>query len=401
MRILFVAMINSIHTARWINQLKETPWDVHAFEQGESSHVHPEMTGVTAHTLCRSGRLNPNVRTRPIWPFKHGFRMAKKFPIIRDMASPPRVDSLVRLIKKTKPDIIHSLETRKSGYLTLEAKKHFNGNFPSWIVSNWGNDIYLFGRLAAFKDKVRDVLSSCDYYFCETQRDVKLAREAGFKGEFLPVLPNCGGFNLERYSSFRQKGPVSSRRLIFIKGYQDWHGRSMVALRAIALCADLLRSRGYRIAIYSANEAVEIAAEILSQDTGIPVDIIPQCSSDEMMRLHGQARIHIGLAISDGIAIASIEAMTMGSFPIQSCTAAAEEWIVDGKTGFIVPPEDPEIVAAAIRKAASDDTLVDEADRENAKVVEERLDEPVIRSQVIEMYEKIYSQHEHLGRKLP
>ena len=32
----------------------------------------------------------------------------------------------------------------------------------------------------------------------------------------------------------------------------------------------------------------------------------------------------------------------MGSFPIQSDTACADEWIEDGVSGLIVPPEDPD-----------------------------------------------------------
>jgi glycosyltransferase involved in cell wall biosynthesis len=111
-----------------------------------------------------------------------------------------------------------------------------------------------------------------------------------------------------------------------------------------------------------------------------------------MLRLHGQARIHIGLAISDGIAITSLEAMVMGAFPIQSCTACADEWIVDGETGFIVPPEDPKIVAAAIRRAVSDDVLVDRAAELNAKVAQERLDQSIIRPKVIAMYEKVFAE---------
>jgi len=62
------------------------------------------------------------------------------------------------------------------------------------------------------------------------------------------------------------------------------------------------------------------------------------------------------------------------------------------ESGFIVPPEDPEPIAAAIRRAVSDDALVDRAAELNAKVARERLDQDVIRPQVIAMYEKIAAQ---------
>lgn len=84
----------------------------------------------------------------------------------------------------------------------------------------------------------------------------------------------------------------------------------------------------------------------------------------------------------------------MGAFPIQSCTACADEWIVQGQTGFIVPPEDPRAIADAIRRAVSDDALVDQAAEMNARVARERLDENVIRPQVITLYKQILEKHQ-------
>jgi hypothetical protein len=45
-----------------------------------------------------------------------------------------------------------------------------------------------------------------EYYFCQCQRDVYLARTYGFKGEVFPVFPNDGGFDLERGSALRAPG---------------------------------------------------------------------------------------------------------------------------------------------------------------------------------------------------
>jgi glycosyltransferase involved in cell wall biosynthesis len=239
-------------------------------------------------------------------------------------------------------------------------------------------------------EKIKAVLSSCDYYSCESQRDVRLAKDMGLRGEVLAVLPNTGGFDLNRVLRFRQPGPTSSRRLILIKGYQGWAGRALVALRAIELCSDDLQ--GYRVAIYLAGADVKIAAELVSQSSGIPIDIIPPCSHDEMLRLFGRARVYIGLSISDAISTSLLEAIIMGAFPIQSDTSSANEWIEDEKTGCIVPPEDPGVVAAAIRRAVSDDSLVDYAAERNHRLTKERLDQSIIKPQVIAMYEKIAEQ---------
>jgi glycosyltransferase involved in cell wall biosynthesis len=134
---------------------------------------------------------------------------------------------------------------------------------------------------------------------------------------------------------------------------------------------------------------VKIAAELVAQSTGIPIEIVPCCSHEDMLRLQGRARVSIGLSISDAISTSLLEAMVMGSFPIQSNTSCADEWLQNGKTGLLVHPEDPEAVAAAIRHAVSDDALVDHAADVNTRLVAERLDYSMIRSQVIAMYENV------------
>ena len=93
--------------------------------------------------------------------------------------------------------------------------------------------------------------------------------------------------------------------------------------------------------------------------------------------------------ISDGISVSMLEAMAMGSFPIQSCTACANEWIEHGVSGMIVPPEDPDIIEMAIRMALSDDELVNRAAEINRRVVQERMDSDRLKQEAIEIYSRI------------
>jgi glycosyltransferase involved in cell wall biosynthesis len=79
----------------------------------------------------------------------------------------------------------------------------------------------------------------------------------------------------------------------------------------------------------------------------------------------------------------------MGAFPIQSDTACGSEWLVDGQTGLIVPPEEPEAVERALRKALLDDGLVDRALDANWAVARARLDQAAIRPRVLESYERV------------
>lgn len=389
MRILLIAMSDSIHTARWISQIADQGWDIHLFPSIDCGLSHPEMRKLNIyHSFYgKSKGIDRTIRL-------HGFPVFSEFVasgsiyVLKKIWSDYRVSQLKRMIAKIKPDIIHSMEIQAAGYLTLEAKKRFRGEFPPWIVTNWGSDIYLFGRLSEHESKIREVLAACDYYSCECQRDVYLAEAYGFKGRIFPVFPNTGGFDLKFVSQLRYPGLVSERRSIMLKGYQNWAGRALVGLRALERCTDLLK--GYEVVIYSAPTEVLIAAELFQKSTGIQTIIIPkETSHHEILRRFGRARISIGLSISDAISTSLLEALVMGSFPIQSWTACADEWIEDGKTGILVPPEDPDVIEKAIRRALTDDDLVNRAAELNWKTAVERLDQSKLKPKAVELYNTV------------
>lgn len=381
MRILFVGMPDSVHTARWINQVSDLGWDLHLFSASPGI-PNTELRNINVYNISfsRPPGLSSSARLRGLWPLRIGVERLSL-----------RVSSstwLTRLIRWLKPDVVHSMEMQRAGYLTWEAKRQLKDRFPPWIVSNWGSDIYLFGRLAAHSEKIRAVMAACDYYHCECHRDVQLARDFGFRGEVLPVFPVAGGFDLEWMRGLRQPGPTSTRRTIALKGYQTWAGRALIGLRAIELCADALRN--YRVVVYMPTPEVRIAAELVRESTGIPFEFeFKSWTRADVLRLHGRARVSIGLSISDAISTSLLEAMIMGSFPVQSNTACADEWLKDGETGILVPPNDPEIIAAAIRRALNDDKLVDRASEINTRVADERLDYSIIQPKTIELYQTI------------
>ncbi len=89
----------------------------------------------------------------------------------------------------------------------------------------------------------------------------------------------------------------------------------------------------------------------------------------------------------------------MGSFPIQSLTSAADEWLRDGESGFLVPPEDPDKVADAILKALSNNNFVDNAARINWRTVRTKLDYNDLKQKTINSYKSIISDKEKINRK--
>lgn len=386
--ILLVAIPDSIHTCRWIRQMNNGEWDVHLFSSIGGAIVHPEISGAKFHHPLFVYSKGRNVRL--MGRYTHLF--ARIFDFIRrrvlDQFFPNfRARQLSWVIKKIRPDLVHSMEIQAAGYLTMETKKHL-GKFPPWLVTNWGSDIYLFGRIKGHRERIAEILESCEYYSCECERDIWLARAFGFSGETMAVFPNTGGFELSELEPIRSAVKTSARKVIMLKGYQNWAGRALFGLRALEQCADLLQ--GYEVVVYSADDATALAAELFGDRTGVAVRVLKHKSShQEMLEWHSRARISIGLSISDAISTSLLEAMVMGSFPIQSCTACADEWLQPGVSGLIVPPEAPEEIEKAIRMALMNDDLVDKAAVINWQVAQTRLDSAFLSQKAAEMYARL------------
>ena len=390
MRILFVAMADSVHTARWIAQLRDENWDLHLFPC-EDVTIHRSLASVTVHPLLREQkhRVDPQLRqTGMTWPFRRG--RTRITQLVRRHLT--KAAMLARLVERLEPDIVHTLEMQRGGYLTLEARGQSELlRTRPWIYSCWGNDIYHFGPQPDHEPLIRRVLESCDFFVADCQRDSALATEYGFRGVDLGCVPVCGGFDVHSMQYFKSD-QTSRRKVIAVKGYQSemWGGRAVVALQALKLCADSLKE--YEIVVYSAHGSRQVLSAVQElAGAGLRLSMLPQSSHDEVVKLMGRARIALALSTSDGTPNTMLEAMIMGAFPIQSDTVSTGEWIVDGRNGFLAPPEDADATARAIRKAVVDHTLVDRAADLNDELTRAKVDVSVIKPRVIQMYQQVAS----------
>ncbi len=390
MRILFVALANSVHTARWIRQLEGAGWDLHLFPAEWPCDCHPLLPRVRVHGmgLCRPADFPPALSAAGCWPWRTGGWAAESLARRFVPGWEDRVAQLVRTIKRVRPDVVHSLEMQRAGYLTGAAARRFGNRFPPWLYSVWGSDLYHFGKQPEHRDRIHDVLARCDYLTADCERDLRLAAQFGFAGETIGVLPGGGGFAVEAMTAWRVL-PVTQRRIVVVKGYQNeaWGGRALVALQAIEHCADALR--GHEVVVYSAVPVVHDRVNELKVTRGINIRILPPSPHDVLLKLMGTARCSIGLGLTDGTPNTLLEAMIMGALPIQSDSSAASEWIRDGWNGILVSVADLAAVESALRRALSDDRLVETAAIENLRLARTRIDDGIVRPRVIAMYERI------------
>ncbi len=285
------------------------------------------------------------------------------------------------------PTIVHSLETQLAGYRCLAAKSLCE-RFPIWMHSNWGSDIFLFRKIDAHRPVLFSLLEKVDAYTAECGRDLKIARQMGFKGLTFAPIPASGGDDVDGIAELGSRVPPSRRRQILVKGYHGWSGRGMHVLSALQLAAHHLAD--YRIRIRLASPEIAGMADALSQSSNLKIEIDPYFKNHGEALSHlADARMVIGSSISDGISTTLLEAMSVGAYPIQTCASCADEWIRNGLDGAIVSPHDTSAMASAIIRAASDDELVDNAAKRNLQYIRGKWDKNINKKKVIGMYQNI------------
>ena len=250
-------MADSIHCARWLAQFKGENIEFLLFPSSPNRRVHPELKKLLSLAGPARFRLVPLVHyvALPLW-------------ILDRFAA----DTFRGLIFKAsvlhfRPEIVHALELQNAGYLVLKAFFKSKPDGLKLMVTNWGSDIFWFQRFPKHKAKLEKLLKLADFYSAECERDVVLARNLGFIGHAMPVIPNAGGFSEADFAIPRLAS--GERKTIALKGYHGWVGRAKVSLEAVREMSKELQ--GYKIIVYSANRSVLKLAKQVSKQTGLEI----------------------------------------------------------------------------------------------------------------------------------
>ena len=273
---------------------------------------------------------------------------------------------LFRYLKRSKPNFLHFHELQHGAYLYNPIYEYFKNRSGFRVIcSTWGSDLLFYGELDSHKNELEKVFSWTDTLTAERDDDFLICEKFDYKNKFeAPVYITVG-----------LKAPIpnpeqlpSKRNKILIKGYQDSHGRSLNALAALELVDSDVSN--IEIRIFSASESVKLQAEFLRCTRGWDIQVIGRTTNLEIKRHFSESRIYLGLAISDGLSTAMVEAMANGAFPIQSMNSAAGTFLHKGISGYVVNPWDLSEIAEAIDIALRDDNLVDKAMEINISTLE-------------------------------
>ena len=376
MRLLVIGLGNSPHLVDTVAQLKPMNWDVHVVTSIDA----PWAGG---YERCTIHHTTSDVPPEP----RPGVEIVDHREEVGSLGSRAWPTVLAHLIAKIQPDIIHAHELQHSGVLALNAMRRCSGRVPLFVLSTWGSDIYHFARQPDQRVLIRAVLRACDVVWPDCWRDQSLARSEGFRGTVLPATPVGGGYDIVGTLARRSGGPTSARRDIAVKGFNTWVGRGMNALDAVEMCGDLLAGR--QLFLLTSDDETEEKAARLCTRHGATLRVLRGVPKETIFSTLRSCRVSLALNMSDGTSKGFLEALLCGAFPIQSFSSAAGEWTTHEESAFLVDPTDIRAVASALRRALTDDELVDHAREINDVTVRAHLDARAVGCTVLASYRKL------------
>ncbi len=374
-KVLLVAMVDSVHTGRWISQFDGEIIDFMLF---------PSTPHRRVHSLINQ-RLALKVETRV--RISQWMNWAALPLGIADLlcANFFRAKLLAREINKFQPDVIHIMETQHAGYLTDRALKTVKSK-PKVILSIWGSDLFWFQRFPKHRQKMSLLFPRVNILITECERDEALATKLGFVGECIYGVPASGGVDLQLFNDSRRQVLPSKRKTIAIKGYSGFVGLGPLAVRSLVPLVNELKN--YEIVVYSCSyRTAQIAKQLRKQsDLNIQIKLKHSMTTKQMEDLFLSARVVVGVSLSDGLPATVKEAICTGAFPVQTNTSCAGEWLKDRISVLLVPPNNIGALSAAILRALTDDQLVDNASEVNQNIARIRMDLLIIKAKLLELY---------------
>lgn len=368
----------SNHFIRWAEQLNNTEHEVYWVDVFDSN-LSIQSVSFTNQIIGWRNKINYPGR---YWVKRN---MPLAYEMINLVNQRKLEDVFEKKMREIQPDVVHSFVLQSATYPLINVMKKFP--HIKWIYSAWGND--LFYRKSNIKDlkNIQTTLPKIDYMFADCTRDYFLAKDLGFKGEYLGTFPTGGGYDLKKYFQFRK--PYLERRFIVVKGYEGKLGRANSVLEAIVSIKESLEK--YKVVVYGANQKVYEYCKRTGLINWPNFEIRNNISHEDVLKLMGEAFICVGNSISDGLPNTLLECMVMGSYPIQSNPGGAtSELIAHSKNGLII--EDPadvkeisRLLILAIKEPAKNQMAIDH----NSQNILPFLERSYVRKQVLMRYAHI------------
>jgi len=309
---------------------------------------------------------------------------------------------LKKIAEQVKPDLTHALRIPFEGMLLAAAQL----DVPM-AVSIWGNDLTLHARGSRWMAKhTTATLRRANGLLADAQRDIRLGKAWGFSPQRASmVLPGAGGIDLVEMHRIRSQAgeslddllhgitpriPDGAPLVINPRGFRPGSVRNDTFFESVPLTLERRPDIAY-LCTGMAGQAEAIKALDRHKLHG-RVHLLPLLPQAQLWNLFERAAIMLSVSSHDGTPNSLLEAMACGAFPIAGDIESLREWITPGVNGLLVEPHKPQSLADAVLTALDNPDLLSRAQGCNLRIIRERAESELVRSQIGVFYWRVLYQ---------
>lgn len=324
--------------------------------------------------------------------------------------NPFAIVTLRKELKRFRPDIVHLHTISKASpfilpllrkyptVLTLHDHSMFDPTriedvpplmphrktFSDYFISKPSLRFYLekvrFWALRRFAGNVDTVMACSDFY----------ASCARYSRIFPHIITLHNGINLSDPS------PVSSQRNVLFVGRLSEEKGAPVLIEAAAL----LRKKYPDLAVDivgGGRQMKKLKKKIAKLRLRENVRLLGYKTSAEIAELYRKSSlVAVPSTCPDNLPTVCIEAMAAGRPIVASRIGGLPELVEDGKTGYLVPINDPEALAGSIDKLLSDPRLLQEMGKAGREKAEREFSAGIYIKQTLDEYQRISNCHKNV-----
>lgn len=293
--------------------------------------------------------------------------------------------AMLRVIRHERVDLIHSHLPDQNFYSCLAGRLTGCPTVVTYHGAPWLSDNG--GARRAFKSwfvarSARVVVAVSDYL-------KSLLVNAGFPADRMVRIYN--GVNCSRFIS-----PVAGRLRAEL-GCSE-------TTKLVGMVANLRRPKGYEYFVQAASKVVEllpetcfVAAGEIDEDIGDRIrNLVEKLGLKQRFTLLGfrsdvaeilrDLDVFVLSSVSEGLSIATIEAMAAGKAVVVTRSGGPQEIVEDNQTGFLVPAADADAMASRICEVLRNPDRAIDLGRNARKAVESRFS----LDKMVQEYESLY-----------
>jgi L-malate glycosyltransferase len=348
MKVLLLANSNSAHTFRWAKSLKDSDYSISLFSlYAPDSQLDYEANAIEVYSLNLSKELQ-----------------MKKADNLSKLVYLKSIRQVKQIIKKIKPDILHSHYASSYGFIGALA------GFHPYIISVWGADIYNFPNYSFIHRAIINFSLSKADKILSTSNTMKAEVKKYTKKEII-VTPF--GIDVKRFEPVKVNRLFKDDDLVIgtVKALEKKYGIEYL-IQGFSIVKKKFPGMSLKLLIVGKGTH-ELYLKNLVKKLNLEEDTIftGYVNPDEVQVYHNMLDISVAVSTdkSESFGVAVLEAGACSKPVIVSNIGGLPEVVDHGKTGIIIQPMNDVALAEALSELIINPELRTEMGRNGRKKV--------------------------------